>query len=211
MGVKDGKLEVIYNGIDYDLFSSEEANGTQVRKRLNLEDRFVYMCSGRPTPLKGIEYLVEAVPLISKKIPNSKLMLIVTHEPKNRHENVEKLIRELDVESSVCLLNPVPWKEMPNYIAAADCVIVPSLFEAFGFTAAEACAMGKPVVATDVGSLPEVVSGKYVLVEPRNPQAIAEAVSMIYNNQVKDTGEKIFSWEESVSKYLEVYKEVTGG
>ncbi|GAH66780.1 unnamed protein product, partial [marine sediment metagenome] len=156
MGVKGEKLEVIYNGIDYDLFSPEKAHGTQIRKRLNLEDRFVYMCSGRPIPWKGVEYLVKAVPLISKKIPNSKLMLIVTHQPKDGYENIKKLIRELDVESSVCLLDPVPGREMPNYIAATDCVIVPSLFEAFGFTAAEACAMGKPVVATDVGSLPEV-------------------------------------------------------
>jgi len=208
MRVKGGKLEVIYNGLDYDLFSPEKANGRQVRKRLNLEGKFVYMCSGRPVPLKGGQYLVEAVPLISEKIPNSKLMLIVTHEPKDGYENIKKSIRELGVENSVCLLDPVPGREMPDYIAAADCVIVPSLFEAFGYTAAEACAMGKPVVASKVGSLPEVVSGKYVLIEPRSPQAIAEAVSMIYNNEVKDTAKKIFSWDESVMRYLEVYKAV---
>ena len=68
--------------------------------------------------------------------------------------------------------------------------------------------MGKPVVATDVASLPEVVSGKYVLVEPRNPEAIAEGVEKVYKGAVEDKGKKVFSWDECVRGYLRVYQGV---
>jgi len=57
----------------------------------------------------------------------------------------------------------VSRSELPSYIAASDCIVVPSLSEGFGFAAAESCAMGKLIVASNVASLPEVVSGKFYL------------------------------------------------
>lgn len=205
-GVKDEKLKVIYNGINNDLFDPQRAESSEVRKRLNLKDEFVYMYYGRPGITKGVDYLIQAVPLISEKVPNSKLMLVLADDPKDRYDAVIKLVKYLKIENKIILLKPVLRNELPSYIAAADCVVIPSLSEGFGFTTAEACAMEKPVVATDVGSLPEVVSGKYVLVEPRNPEAIAEGVRMIYDNEVKNTDRKIFSWDECVREYLKVYK-----
>lgn len=205
-GVKDEKLKVIYNGINNSLFDPEKAKGSQIREKLNLKNEFVYMCYGRPGITKGIHYLIQAVPLISEKIPRSKLMLILTDDPKDRYNTIVKLIRESRIENDMLLLKSVPRNELPDYIAAADCVVVPSISEGFGYTTAEACTMGKPVVATDVGSLPEVVSGRYVLVEPRNPEAIAEGVRMIYENEVKNTDKKIFSWDECVREYLRIYK-----
>ena len=183
-----------------------KTDGSKIRRKLKIDDAFVYMSFGRPGISKGIEYLIQAVPLISQKIHNSKLLLILAKEPKDRYENIVKMINYFKIEDKMLLLDPVPREELPNYIAASDCVVVPSLSEGFGFTAAEACAMGKPVVATDVASLPEVVSGKYVLVEPRNPEAIAEGVEKVYKGEVEDKGKKVFSWDECVEKYLEVYQ-----
>ena len=86
------------------------------------------------------------------------------------------MISDLHIEDQIILLKPVPRSELPNYIAAADCIVIPSLSEGFGLTAAEACAMRKPVVASKVGSLPEIISGQYVLIEPKNSEAIADGV-----------------------------------
>lgn len=208
-GIKDKKLKVIYNGLDYDLFNPMKADSSKIRRKLNLGDEFIYMSFGRPGITKGIEYLIKAVPLISKKICKSKLLLILANEPRNRYGVILRMIRDSGVEDNIILLNPIPRNELPNYIAAADCVVVPSLSEGFGFTAAEACAMEKPVVATDVGSLPEVVSGRYILIEPRNPEAIAEGVEKVYKGGIEDNSEKVFSWGASVEKYLDVYKELT--
>ncbi len=206
--IQDKKIEVIYNGIDYGLFDPAKANGLKIRKKVTLEDFFVYMTFGRPGFTKGVEYLIQAVPLISEKIPKSKLLLILADDPKERYEMILRMIKHLRVEDKIILHNPVPRKELPNYIAAADCIVVPSLSEGFGFTAAEACAMGKPVVATDVASLQEVVSGRYVLVEPRNSEAIAEGVEKVYKGEVEDKGKKIFTWDECVVEYLKLYQEV---
>jgi len=209
VGIKDEKLKVIYNGIDCNLFDPNMADGSKIRERLNLRGEFIYMSFGRPGITKGIECLINAVPLISKKNPNSKLLLILANEPKDRYEVILRMIRNSGVEGNIILLDPVSRNDLPNYIAASDCVVVPSLSEGFGFTAAEACAMKKTVVATDVASLPEVVSGRYVLVEPRNPEAIAEGVEKVYMGEIGDTGKKVFSWDECVEGYLGIYKEVT--
>lgn len=209
-GVDKSKLEVIYNGIDAGLFNPLNAEGKRIRKGLGLEGKFLYLYYGRPGISKGVEFLVQAVPHISEKVPDSKLLLILAHDPEDRYRYIKGMVKETGIEDRVLILDPVPKRELPDYIAAADCVVVPSLSEGFGFTAAEACAMQKPVVASDVASLPEVVSGRYVLVQPRNPLAIAEGISRVYHGEIKNSDSKIFSWESCVQGYLKVYEGVLG-
>lgn len=202
------RLEVIHNGVDYELFNPDKADGKVVRRKLGLSDKFIYMYYGRPGVSKGLEYLIQSVPLISERLPKSKLLMLLAKEPRDRYENVKKMIADLNIEDEIMLLDPVPRDELPNYIAASDCVVVPSLSEGFGFTAAEACAMERPVVASNVASLPEVVSGKYILVEPRNPEAIAEGVKRVYEGEIEKSEKKVFSWVECVEGYLRVYEEL---
>lgn len=208
LGIKDTKLEVIYNGIDHELFDPLKADGKQIREKFGVQNKFVYMYYGRAGISKGLEYLIQAVPLIDREIPDSKLLLILGDEPKDRRQHIIETIARLKIENSIILLRPVPRNELPNYIAAADCVVVPSLSEGFGFTAAEACAMERPVVATNVASLPEVVSGKYVLVERRSPDELAKAIRKVYDGQVEVIPKKTFTWDECVEKYSKVYEEV---
>ncbi len=208
LGIAQRKIQVIYCGIDYVLFDSENVNRTAVRQKLNLGRAFIYLYYGRPGISKGVEYLVRAVPLIREAIPDSKLLLILANDPWQRYTSIKRMISDLGVENSIMLLNPVPRNELPSYIAAADCVVIPSLSEGFGFAAAEACAMDKAVVASDVGSLPEVVSGRCLLIEPEDPQAIATGVENVYNGSVRDSGKKIFDWGECVNSYLDVYADL---
>jgi glycosyltransferase involved in cell wall biosynthesis len=211
LGVSDKKTTVIYNGIDQGLFNPNKMGNNKVRQQLNLEKEFIYIYYGRPGISKGVKYLVQAVPLILRQIPNAKLILLLAKEPEAGYGSIKKLIKELDIEKDVLLLDPVLRGELPYYIAASDCVVVPSLSEGFGFTAAEACAMEKPVVASNVASLPEIVSGKYILVEPGNPHAIADGIVRVYKNELEETSKKIFSWEDCVDRYLSVYQEVLDG
>ena len=147
--------------------------------------------------------------MISKRVPNSTLLLILAHDPKDRYENMKKMINDLEIEDNIILLDPVPRNLLTKYIASSDCVVVPSISEGFGFTAAEACAMGKPVVASNVASLPEVVSGRYVLVEPGDPAAIAEGVEKVYKGETENTKRKAFDWDVCAGEYLEVYRKLT--
>ena len=208
-GVDQRRVEVIHDGIDYELFDPEKADGNAIRQKLGLGNEFVYMYYGRPGISKGVEYLVEAVPLISGKLPDSRLLMLLADDPKDRYYNIKEMIKHLNIEDKVILLNPVPRNELPDYIAASDCVVVPSLSEGFGYTAAEACAMGKPVVASNVDSLPEVVSGRYILVEPKNPAAITNGIVDIYSSKASDCAEKVFDWHKCIEDYLKVYQQLT--
>ncbi len=206
--IKPGEpATVIHNGIDYDHFQAGSYldNTKKTKKELGLQDKYTMLSYGRPGISKGIEYSIMAFKKLHKKIPGSRLVLILSKDPayKDRYQYMKDLIQP--IKDSVILLPPKPWKELPAYLLLADCIVVPSLAEGFGFTAAESCALGIPVVASDTASLPEVVFGKYILVPPKDPDAIAEAVFRIYKGEVKETPKKIFSWEENIKKNEEIY------
>jgi len=204
--VKDSRISVIYPGINYDLFDPANAKGKLVRKQLGIADeQFIYMYFGRPGVSKGIEYLIKAIPIISTTIANSKLLLIMSHEPTEGYRRIISMIKGLAIEDKVILIDPVPRHELPDYIAASDCVVVPSLSEGFGFTAAEACALHRPVVASDTASLPEVVSGKYLLIKPQDHVAIANGITAIYNNCYTSSEIKVFYWERCINDYITLY------
>lgn len=207
-GISPDKIKVIYNGIDYAIFDPHKAVGKQIRERLGLRDNFVYMSYGRPGISKGLEYLVRAIPLIAEKIPHARLLMILSRQPADGYKKITGLIKALGVEDKVTLVDPVPRDELPAYIAAADCVVVPSISEGFGFTAIEACAMGRPVVASNVASLPEVISGTCLLVESGNPAAIAEAVQAVYEGKAENRPEKRFTWSDCIDAYEKNYLEL---
>jgi len=204
-GIKGSKIAVVYPGIDYKLFAPDRADRTELRKKLGMENEFIYLYYGRPGISKGLEYLIAAVPLISQKIRLSKLLILLAREPVKEYRTILKTILSQDMQSRVTVVDPVPRDQLPAYIDAADCVVVPSLSEGFGFSAAEACAMGTPVVASNIGSLPEVVCGKYVLVPPKEPAEIANGVESIYNNVVVPSEKKMFQWSECIAQYDNIY------
>ena len=208
IGIKKEKIQVIYNGIDYAHWNPKKCDGKNIRKKLKLEKNFVYLFTGRPGVSKGLEYLIKAVPLISKSIPNSKLLAIISKDKayRKRYSFMLKLIRKLNIQDKIIIHDPVSYKELPNYVKAADCVVVPSLAEGFGFAAAEACAMGKPVVASDTTSLPEVVSGRYVLVKPRDEKSIANGIADVFNKRYIKKPLKLFKMDNFINDYLRLYK-----
>jgi len=210
-GIKKEKTTVVYNGVDYKHWDSKKYGREKIRKKLDLEKYFIYMMTGRPGTSKGHEYLIKAVPFISQKIKNSKLILIMSREKQNRkrYYYLMRLIKNLKIKDKVLVLDPVSWKVLPNYIKAADCIVVPSLTEGFGYNVTEACALDIPVVASNVFSIPEVISGRYVLVKSKDPKAIAQAVEKIHKKQVQKKPKKMFTIEKNIQGYLKLYKELT--
>jgi glycosyltransferase involved in cell wall biosynthesis len=201
-----GKQAVtVYLGIDYQIFKPDYYGREDIRKLYGFDGKFIYMFYGRPGLSKGVEYLINAVRLVRDKIPNSLCYLILGDEPADRRKMIYDMIDLLDIKDSVILSASVPYNVLPHQIAASDCVVIPSLSEGFGFSAAEACAMGKPVVASNVASLPEVVSGKFVLVEPRNPKAIARGIIQVYEGKFHESKSKKFTWDDCIDGYEKIY------
>lgn len=166
------------------------------------------MYFGRPGKTKGVEYLLRAVPQVVANVPDAHLVLILSHEPKSGYRAICNLIDKLRIGLHVHLVNPFPLREdLAQHLVDANCIVVPSLTEGFGLSVVEACALGLPVVATHVGSIPEVISGRHVLVEPGSPVALANGIIQIWRGQWEDSPRKKFSREVMVNSYEKLYRE----
>lgn len=212
-GIAESRLFLAYPGIDYALFDPERVHTSRdmIRRRLGIaNDAYLYTYYGRPGFVKGLQHLIAAAPLIKKQVPRAILLLILSRKPEAGRRSLVLLAQDLHLVfgKDIIVIDPVPRDELPGYIASSDCVVVPSLSEGFGFTCAEACAMHRPVVATTAGSLPEVISGRFVLVEPASADALAGGVVRIIHNDFQQSDEKRFLWEDHVRKHENVYKKL---
>jgi len=205
------KAFVAHPGIDYHLFDPDNTGGRdEIRQRLGVdENTFLVTYTGRPGVVKGVDYLIKAVPEIRRRVPSARILLLLARNPAGKYKKATKMIFKLDPKG-IILHDQVSRRELPKYFQASDCIVVPSLNEGFGLTCVEACAMRKPVVVSNAGSLPEVVSGRYVFIKPGSAGAIAEGVEKIYRGEHENSEWKRFTWDECIDKHLEIYKQLAG-
>ena len=158
MGISGERASVAYPIVDYEFWNGAIHRGRDLRVELGLPaDTRLYLYFGRPGVTKGLRYLLEAVPLIRDRVPNSRLVLLLAKEPQDQYQKALRRIHELGIESDVCLLPSVKRAELPSYLMAADCVVVPSLSEGFGYAAMEAALLGQTVVTTSGHSVEEIL------------------------------------------------------
>ncbi len=205
--VPKDRIKMIHNGFDYAFWNPDNFDGEKIKEELGLKNKFVYISWGRPGPSKGFEYLLRAVPEILQKIPDSVLLLLLgsTSQYQRGYDKLMQLIQELGIQDNVKIILPAPYDQLGNYIKSADCVVIPSIAEGFGYSTVEACAMGKPVVASNVGSIPEVISGRYLLFEPKNHHQVAEKVVEMHQHKIAAKPAKKFTWEKAMGSYLGEY------
>jgi len=126
----------------------------------------------------------------------------------------ERMIRSLGLQSRVTWLGHVA--DMSTVIRRAAVVVYPSLYEGFGFPPLEAMALGTPVVASNRGSLPEVLGGAALLVDPEDDRAVEQAIeSVLTRAEVRDrlrglgiARARMFTWERCADLTLDVYRDV---
>jgi glycosyltransferase involved in cell wall biosynthesis len=208
-GIPDQKLEIVYGGENAEILQSRKVGGV-TRKELDFSiDDFIYLIYGRAGISKGVEFMVDAVPFVLKKISSAKFVFILTKSGDRTWRQIMHKFGRLP-DSSYRLLPGMSREELSDYLNMADCIVIPSLSEGFGLAAVEACTLKKRVVATDAGSLPEVVSGEYVLVKPGSPEALAEGCCRAFAGDVIYSPQKVFRWEESVNRCHQIYREILG-
>ena len=209
IGIDQRKVARVHNGVEYQFWNPEkfEDKTIEIRSKFNVQNNFVYFAWGRPGTSKGHEYLIKAVPIIKKNVPDAKLLLMLStsEQYKKKYAELVQLVNSLDLQDDVKIIPPVKHLELGYYLRAFDCAVIPSIAEGFGFNCAEAMTMGIPVVVSDAGSLPEVVSGKHLVFRSKDIEDLAEKVVMISQGQWNKIPLKRFEWSESINKYLEVY------
>src|SRR3989338_6361631 len=166
IGIPPEKATTIYNGFDYSFWDPAkftEKDAHNFREQHNLRDKFVFFSWGRPGPSKGFEYAIKAMPAIIKEVPNALLLLMFGSVEKytKKYAGLMSFIREINLPDHIRIIPSLPHEQLGIALKAADAVIIPSVSEGFGYTTLEAVAMKKPVIISNAGSLPEVVSGEY--------------------------------------------------
>jgi D-inositol-3-phosphate glycosyltransferase len=197
----------IYNGVDSLEDSPVQRSGI-LRKVIDSEKNdFIYLFFGRPGITKGLKYLVHAVPEIQKVIPSSRLVLILSDQPRDQYRRICEEITKEQRFARVDILPAIKNKhDLYQYLVDANCIVIPSITEGFGLSAAEACNLRIPVVTTRAGSLPEVVSGSHLFVESGSSNALAQAIIRVNHQDWDETPLKTFSWVDTIINYETVYK-----
>lgn len=169
-------------------------------------------------PKYGIEYLIRTFPIILKSEKNTKLLIAGKTNKPDFEIELKKLSERLGVDGCVSFVGGIRHDLVPKFLSNLDIFIMPSINEEFGVSAVEAEAVGVPVVASNVGGIPEAVKNGEtgILVEPKNPQAIADTVLyLIQNPEIRRkmglAGRKYveenFDWQKNVDEMERLYFE----
>lgn len=159
---------------------------TEARKRLGIAEKPMMLFFGYVRPYKGLQVLLEAMPLILKEM---EVILYVVGEFYEKEEKYSHQIRRLGIEKNVRVVSDyVPNEEVHLYFSACDVVVLPYLSATQSGIVQIAYQFDKPVIATDVGGLTEVVINETTgfIVPPNNPEALAQAVVRFYGEKRED-------------------------
>lgn len=195
-GFKEELLDVIPPGID------------TVQKEGGEEDYLLYL--GRLVPTKGLEHLIKAMHEVDGR-------LIIAGDGPSR-ARLEKAVRSDGVSDRIEILGRVDEETKVRLLANCKVFVMPSLFESYGLAAAEAMSYSKPVVASQVGGLPEVVGDGGILVPPRDPAALARALNSLLSDddRRKELGARAaehikgYSWANVARDNEALYRKVIG-
>jgi glycosyltransferase involved in cell wall biosynthesis len=202
------RVAVVPEAVDPQRFAPR--NTSELRQRLALNDSRILVYVGFSNPRKGLEYLAAG---LSALPPNVRLV-IVGRWAAGYRARVQQAAGP--GWQHVLEVGSVPDDDIPAYLSLADLVVLPSLLEGFGLPALEALACGTPVVATNAGSLPEVVGPCGMLVPPRNTDALVAAITKLLNNEprrrqlaqcARQRALTQFSMQQSYTGMLTVYQQ----
>jgi len=203
--VPDKALRVIYNGVDTNLFHNDGS--------LAKEPHSLIMVSSGQGHIKGISYLLKALHSLRREA-EVKLTIVGTAALESESE---RLVKEYGLEDVTVFTGGIDKEELIRCYSTAEIAVVPSLYEGFGFPAAEAMSCGLPVVATTAGALPEVTGETGILVPPADSDALAVAIKRLLDDEqlrkrMGEAGrkriERNFRWEQTAKKTLQVYEEL---
>jgi glycosyltransferase involved in cell wall biosynthesis len=177
-GTPPEKIRVVYCGVD-DSFAPIPNAPALVQEKWGLDPGFI-LSVGTSHPRKNIATLLRAYALMTQISPCPPLVLIGPGG--NTAAPLAKLAGELGITDRVRWLGYVPFSELPAIFSAAAAYVMPSLYEGFGLPVLQAMTCGTPVVCANATAFPEVVADAGLLVEPKAPEAYAEALTRLLHN-----------------------------
>jgi len=216
--VPDRKVEIIPNAIDLSKYQgSVDRWAVRARYGIQPHEKLV-LCVGRLVPQKGIEYLLHAVPILARRRPDAKFIIVGDGWYR---DHLEWIANSTGQRWRITFTGFISDADLVSLTKSADALVVPSVYEPFGIVALEGMAAGVPVVASQVGGLTEFIQHDRtgVLVYPRNPESIAWGVEHVLSNpdharwltqNAAEIVQKTYGWEAIAKRTSRVYEEAMG-
>lgn len=202
--VDRSRTNVVHNGIDTDHFRPMETPEEHPHR--------IMTTASADVPIKGLKYLLRAVDSLKPDFPELELAVV---GELNEEGPTETLIEELDLGETVDFHTHISHRRLVELYASTRVAVCPSLYEGFGLPAGEAMACGLPLVSTRGGALPEVVGPCGRLVEPGNPEKLAEGIRHFLENPGarRREGRKgrrrmldLFGWDQAAQQTESIYR-----
>lgn len=195
LGINPEKIRVIHEAPDPSIKPNSKSEINSVKIKYKIGDNYLLVVGADPR--KNILAIIQAFTKI-----NEKLKLVI----------VGRLWEPLPENGSVISVGHVSQEDLVALYSGAQALVYTSLYEGFGLPILEAMQAGCPVVTSNISSMPEVADDAAVMVDPTNPQEIANGIKEVLSERPKWIKKglaraKEFSWERAARKTLEVYKE----
>jgi glycosyltransferase involved in cell wall biosynthesis len=223
------RVRIVPAGIDFTKYATIP-DGTPFRRHFGIgPDERVVLFSGRLAQNKGLTVLAEAAPAVLKPFPRTRFVLV--GQDMGVQDRLEKRLCELGVKDRFLLTGHVKDDALfRSAYGACDVFVLPSEYEAFGLVLLEAMGSGKPVVASAVGGMPEVIGGPNkvegvketdcgLLVNYGDEKALAGAIGKLLGDDGlrrkmgaagRERVRKEFNWDSVTERILDIYKELAG-
>jgi len=177
----------------------------------------ILLCVGRLVKEKGFDTALHAFAQLRKNFPKIRLVIAGDGAVK---DDLQNLAKDLNISDAVEFLGFIAPLDIPKLMNCATMLLMPSTYEPFGLTALQAAQLGRPVVASRVGGLTEIIQADKtgILVEPNNANSLAAAVRYLLQSpeimatmgrQARDHVMEKFSTEKMVASYLDHYTHLT--
>jgi glycosyltransferase involved in cell wall biosynthesis len=223
-GWQSSKISVVWNGVDakrYDPSNVPQQDIDQIRKKYDIPtDWNMLLFVGRLAWVKGVRNLLQAMPMVLKEFPNTKLVILGRGEEQG---DIEETADRMNIKDNIVYrFDFVSEQERILYYAASDVCVFPSTYEPFGIVSLEAMAMEKPVVVGArgvVGFKEQIVNGgpdqNGVHVNGEDPADIAWGIMQTLRDPVKakNWGEngrrrvlEYFTWQKVAEQTIKIYE-----
>jgi len=221
-GVNPGKIRIVYNGVDTNLFSPLD-DSPLPEKMANLGGKRIILFVGHFGLRKGIFFAIRAMKRVKSEIPDAHLLCIGGTPSWLGRNDFEQMLRgevqRNEVEGCVTLLDAVKNTDLAGFYRHSEVFVLPTYYEAFPKVVVEAMACGKPILATRAGGIPELVEdGETGLLVPYgSPDAISEKlVTLLEDGSMRAAMGKrgrervvrLFTWHAVAERTRSAYDEL---
>lgn len=213
-GTKPEKISVVYPSFDRQLYHGKvpQTKQNQVKKKYGITGSYL-LYVGTLQPRKNLVRLIEAF----AKLQRPRLKLVIGGKQGWFYQQIFDKVKDLGLEDRVIFPGFIPNEDLPALIKSSRAYVLPSLYEGFGMPTVEAQAVGTPIVASRVSSLPEVVGPSGIYIDnPKSVDSIKQALEEVLSltpskrQQVIEAGKentKRFDWDKSSQKILDILRQ----